>query len=162
MSTSVPAAKSRSKVDWRTTLVPVGTVRVNFAARALVAGAAESKPGPVALSVAANRSAGFRPAATAAVRVPAKPEVTPMVVEPAVPVPATSAGAAAATGRTASWLCIWWMPSVQVSAPRAYRPKAADVRVKVTLKLPLVPGDSFSADGVTVVVTPAGACTDTV
>ena len=64
---------------------------------------------------------------------PVKPGVTLIAVEPLVPVPLTCAGAAAATGLTASWLRTVNVPLVQVSEPNAYWSKAALVRVKVTV-----------------------------
>ena len=56
------------------------------------------------------------------------PGVTGIAAEPDVPVPLTSAGAAAATGRTTSWLRTLYVPLVQVSEPKAYALKAALAR----------------------------------
>ena len=81
------------------------------------------------------------------------------VVEPLVPVPLSSAGAAIATGRTTSGLRTLCDPSDQVSEPKRYAFSGASVRVNVTVNCCVAPAGIVNDVGVTATVKPAGTTT---
>src|SRR5215470_862745 len=154
---SVPAGTSASKVANRASVVPAGTLTVNFAVCALGCGSVTGNAPPLGSdSVASFSTAGSRPA-TEVDSVPLKPGSTVKAAEPAVPVPFTCAGALTATGRTASWLCTVCVPSRQSSEPKAYWPNGAVVRVNVTWYCLFQPAPTYRVLGVTVTSKPGGA-----
>src|SRR5262249_16070540 len=136
-----------------------GTLAVNFGVCGLACGLVVGNAAPLGLVRAAwFTSAGTSPA-TEVDSVPSKPGCTATAAEPAAPVPVTSAGALTATGRTAIWLCTVCTPSAQSSAPNAYRPNAAVVRVNVTWYERIQPEPITSWVGLTVTLKPDGAVT---
>ena len=96
--------------------MPAGTVIVYFFTAADTAGASASN-GPVTTESAT----GVAPTSPATVEtmLPEAPGITVTVAEPSATSPETSAGAAMATGRTASGLRTVWPPPVQVRNPVA-------------------------------------------
>src|SRR5215470_6050243 len=154
---SVPAGTSASNVANRASVVPAGTLTVNFAVCAVGCGSVTGNAAPLGLdSVAWLTTAGSRPA-TEVDSVPLKPGFTVRVAEPAVPVPSTWAGALIATGRSAIWLCTLCVPSCQSSEPKAYWPNGAVVRVNVTWYCLFQPAPRYRLLGVTVTSKPGGA-----
>src|SRR5215475_2624379 len=152
----VPAGTSASNVANRASVVPAGTLTVNFAVCEVGCGFVTGNAEPLGLdSVAWFTTAGSRPA-TEADSVPLKPGFTVRVAEPSVPVPFTCAGALTGTGRSASWLCTVCVPSCQSSEPKAYWPNGAVVRVNVTWYCLFQPAPRYSVLGDTVTSKPAG------
>src|SRR5882757_7311802 len=108
---SVPVATSASNVANRASEVPAGTATVYFAVWSLAAGLVVGKLAPLGFfRVAGRLVAGTRPA-TEVCSVPVNPDFNATVAVPDAPVPFTP------VGRTASWLCTLWVPSVQVRPP---------------------------------------------